>query len=66
MGDLTWARLSDHAISNGRHYITRLLVNGAPGYLLWLDGRLVHQNFTTSRAAREYAAAHEGPEPAAL
>lgn len=66
MGDLTWQRISDYAITNGRHHVTRLLVNGQPGYLLWLDGHLLHRCFPTSKAAREYAAAHEAPEPAAL
>lgn len=66
VGDLTWQRLSPYAITNGRHHIAKLFVHGEPGYLLWLDGALVHRNFTTSSAARQYAAEHEAilmPDP---
>lgn len=67
MGDLTqWHRLNPYAITDGRHHITRLLVHGEPGYLLWLDGRLIHRCFATSASAREYALALEATEPAAL
>jgi hypothetical protein len=56
---MTWQRLNPYAITNGRHHITKLLVHGVPGYLLWLDGRLVHQNFTTAAAAKDHAQEHE-------
>lgn len=60
MGDLEpWHRLSPYAITNGRHHVAKLLSNGQPGYLLWLDGRLVHQCFDTSTAAKAHASEHE-------
>jgi hypothetical protein len=61
-----WITAGSYAITNGRHHIAKLIVHGQAGYLLWLDGKLVQQPFTTSKAAREYAAAHELTEPAAL
>ena len=63
---LTWQRLNPYAITNGQHWVTRLLVNGQPGYLLWFRGRLIHRCFTTSTQAREYAADLELHESAAL
>lgn len=63
---MPWQRHSDYAITDGRHWIAKLLSQGEPGYLLWLDGKLVHRCFDSSKAAREYAAAHEVREPDAL
>jgi hypothetical protein len=61
-----WLRLSPYAITNGRHHIAKLLVHNEPGYLLWLDGRFVHFNFTTAAQAKTWALEHEGPPPATL
>lgn len=63
---MTWQTAGDYAITNGRHWVAKLLVHGVPGYLLWLDGKLVQQCFTTNKAARQYAADHEVTESAAL
>jgi hypothetical protein len=61
VGDLTWWPLSRFAITNGRHHVAKLLVHTEPGYLLWLDGRLVHRCFKTSTAAVQYAGRHQAP-----
>lgn len=58
---MTWTQISDYCIKTERHSIAKLLVHGEPGYVLWLDGVLVHRCFKSSRLAREYAAEHEKP-----
>jgi hypothetical protein len=54
-----WQHAGPYAITNGRHHIAKLHVHGEPGYLLWLDGKLIHRNFTTSASARAYANEYE-------
>lgn len=63
---MAWIKAGAYAITNGRHHVAKLLVNGQPGYLLWLDGVLVHQCFPTSKAAREHAARHEAAHDVAI
>lgn len=61
MGDLTWTRGSPWFIRTDRHHIAKLLVHGVPGYLLWLDAKLVDACFHTAAEAKAYAARHEVP-----
>lgn len=38
MGDaeaLTWVRRSAYSITDGRNVVSKMLVDGMPGYLLW-------------------------------
>jgi hypothetical protein len=56
-----WQRHSPYAITNGRHWIAKLLVNGVPGYLVWLDGRLTGPCFATAAEAKAWAQQHEAP-----
>jgi hypothetical protein len=57
---LAWQSDGDYAITDGKHWIAKLLVHGQPGYLLWLHGRLVTgTSFKTSSAAARYAREHE-------
>jgi hypothetical protein len=56
---MAWVSAGEYAITDGRHWIAKLLVHGTAGYLLWLDGRLVHQCFSTSAQAKNWAQEHE-------
>jgi len=60
---MPWVTAGAYAITDGRHHIARLMVHDEPGYVLWLDGKLIHRCFPTSSAAAQYARRHERALP---
>jgi hypothetical protein len=58
-GLTAWERNGNYCITNGRHWIAKLLSHGVPGYLVWLDGKLAGPCFKTSAEARAWVAANE-------
>jgi hypothetical protein len=54
-----WQRKGNYCITNGRHWIAKLLCHGVPGYLVWLDGKLAGPCFKTSAEAMVWVAANE-------